>query len=79
MMCVGPRDPGAAWRAKRGHVPCLGGSLGPEKVGQPAAADAPELHAAVRVKRYSPTVPAMVGPSRGEGQVDLCGPPAALQ
>ena len=55
----GPRDPGAAWRGKRGHVPCLGGSLGPEKVGQPAAADTPELRAAVRVKRYSPTAPAM--------------------
>ena len=49
MMGVGPTDgtqapdPGAAWRAKRGHVPCLGGSLAPEKVGQPASADAPEL------------------------------------
>ena len=59
---AGPRDLGAAGRGKRGHVPYLGGSLGPEKVGQPAAADAPELRAAVRVKRYSPTVPAMVGP-----------------
>ena len=58
---AGPRDLGAAGRGKRGHVPYLGGSLGPEKVGQPAAADAPELRAAVRVKRYSPTVPAMVG------------------
>lgn len=56
---AGPRDLGAAGRGKRGHVPYLGGSLGPEKVGQPAAADAPELRAAVRVNRYSPTAPAM--------------------
>ena len=56
---AGPRDLGAAGRGKRGHVPCLGGSLGPEKVGQPAAADAPELRAAGRVNRYSPTAPAM--------------------
>ena len=40
-----PWDPGAVQCARRGHGPRLGGSPAPAKVGEPAAADAPELRA----------------------------------